>query len=192
MWRISPIYFLQMSHIRKAVTTHFYIYLFDCPWAFLRRRKWQPTPVSLPGESQGQRSLVGCRLWGPTESDTTEATWRQQSLLNCWIVRLVLLWKNWRTPAGVVPRLLLRIWLNYPAELLWLASTELCSITSWPGVQARWLPFGCDLWNTAFHQGSRPQRIMPSQFPLPPPVSAYCSLTTETCLQYKQYFERGI
>ena len=38
------------------------------------RRKWQPTPVFLPGESQGQRSLVGCRLWGCTESDTTEAT----------------------------------------------------------------------------------------------------------------------
>ena len=36
--------------------------------------KWQPTPVFLPGESQGQRSLVGCRLWGRTESDTTEAT----------------------------------------------------------------------------------------------------------------------
>ena len=38
------------------------------------RRKWQPTPVFLPGESQGQGSLVGCRLWGHTESDTTEAT----------------------------------------------------------------------------------------------------------------------
>ena len=38
------------------------------------RRKWQPTPVFLPGESQGQRSLVGGRLWGRTESDTTEAT----------------------------------------------------------------------------------------------------------------------
>ena len=38
------------------------------------RRKWQPTPVFLPGESQGQRSLVGCRLWGCTEWDTTEAT----------------------------------------------------------------------------------------------------------------------
>ena len=36
------------------------------------RRKWQPTPVFLPGESQGQGSLVGCCLWGPTESDTTE------------------------------------------------------------------------------------------------------------------------
>ena len=29
------------------------------------RRKWQPTPVFLPGESQGRGSLVGCRLWGP-------------------------------------------------------------------------------------------------------------------------------
>ena len=38
------------------------------------RRKWHPTPVFLPGVSQGQQSLVGCRLWGRTESDTTEAT----------------------------------------------------------------------------------------------------------------------
>ena len=38
------------------------------------RRKWQPTAVFLSGESQGQGSLVGCRLWGRTESDTTEAT----------------------------------------------------------------------------------------------------------------------
>ena len=42
------------------------------------RRKWQPTPVFLPGESQGRRSLVGCCLWGCTESDTTEATQQQQ------------------------------------------------------------------------------------------------------------------
>ena len=38
------------------------------------RRKRQPTPVFLPGESQGRGSLVGCRLWGRTESDTTKAT----------------------------------------------------------------------------------------------------------------------
>ena len=38
------------------------------------RRKWQPTPVFLPGESQGRGSLVGCRLWGCTELDTTEVT----------------------------------------------------------------------------------------------------------------------
>ena len=38
------------------------------------RRNWQPTPVFLPGESQGRGSLVGCRLWGHTESDMTEVT----------------------------------------------------------------------------------------------------------------------
>ena len=38
------------------------------------RRKWQPTPVFLPGESQRWGSLVGCRLWGRTELDTTDVT----------------------------------------------------------------------------------------------------------------------
>ena len=40
------------------------------PW----RRPWQPTPVFLPGESYGQRSLAGYSPWGYKESDTTEAT----------------------------------------------------------------------------------------------------------------------
>ena len=56
------------------------------------RRKWQPTPVFLPGESQGQGSLVGCRLWGHTEWDTTEVTLQQQqgftSIYHC-------LWARW-------------------------------------------------------------------------------------------------
>ena len=42
------------------------------------RRKWQPTPVFLPGESQGRRSLAGCCLYGRTELGTTEATQQQQ------------------------------------------------------------------------------------------------------------------
>ena len=42
------------------------------------RRKWQPTAVFLPGESQGQGSLVGCHLWGRTELDTIEVTQQQQ------------------------------------------------------------------------------------------------------------------
>ena len=37
-------------------------------------RKWQPTPVFLPGESRGRGSPVGCHLWGHTESDLTEET----------------------------------------------------------------------------------------------------------------------
>ena len=55
------------------------------------RRKWQPTAVFLPGESQGWGSLEGCHLWGHTESDTTEATYQQQqqqqtslSITNSW------------------------------------------------------------------------------------------------------------
>ena len=38
------------------------------PW----RRKWQPTPLFLPGKSHGQRSLAGYSLWGRKESDLTE------------------------------------------------------------------------------------------------------------------------
>ena len=38
----------------------------------LGKRKWQPTPVVLPGQSHGQRSMVGYSLWGRKESDTTE------------------------------------------------------------------------------------------------------------------------
>ena len=41
-------------------------------YCYCGRRKWQPTPVFLPGKSHGRRSLVGCSLWGREESDTTE------------------------------------------------------------------------------------------------------------------------
>ena len=60
------------------------------------RRKWQPTPVFLPGEFQGQGSLVGCCLWGRTESDTTEATWQQQQhLFVKWCIDLIHFWFVW-------------------------------------------------------------------------------------------------
>ena len=42
----------------------------ETPW----RRAWQPTPVFLPGESHGQRSLAGYSPWGHKESHMTEAT----------------------------------------------------------------------------------------------------------------------
>ena len=49
------------------------------------RRKWQPAPVFLPGESRGRRSLVGCRLWGRTVghdwSDLAAAA------VTCWMMR---------------------------------------------------------------------------------------------------------
>ena len=52
----------------KAVYCH-PVYL-----TYMQRRRWHPTPVLLPGKSHGRRTLVSCRLWGCTESDTTEAT----------------------------------------------------------------------------------------------------------------------
>ena len=48
------------------------------------RRQWQPTPVFLPGESQGWGSLVGCRLWGCTESDMTEAILGSSACPEAW------------------------------------------------------------------------------------------------------------
>ena len=47
--------------------------MFD-PWAgkFLWRREWQSTPVFLPGEFHGQRSLAGYSPWGRKELDTTQ------------------------------------------------------------------------------------------------------------------------
>ena len=55
------------------------VHLIVCVWYLslsfaltCQRRRWQPTPVLLPGESHGQRSLVGCSPWGHKESDTIE------------------------------------------------------------------------------------------------------------------------
>ena len=45
-----------------------------------RRRKWQPTPVFLPGESHGRRSLVGNNSQGHKESDVTEVTWHSMHI----------------------------------------------------------------------------------------------------------------
>ena len=97
----SRILEIPREHLEKAMATHSSTFAWKIPWTeepgrlqsmgLLRvrhdwvtsfslftfihwRRKWQPTPVSLPGESQGQGSLVGCHLWGRTELDTTEAT----------------------------------------------------------------------------------------------------------------------
>ena len=73
-WTEEPGRLQSMGSQRATERLHFTIVALQQIW----RRKWQPSPLLLPGESQGQRSLVGCRLWGRTESDTTEATQQQQ------------------------------------------------------------------------------------------------------------------
>ena len=50
------------------------------PWG----REWEPTPVFLPGESHGQRSLAGYSPWGRKESNTTEATSHTHSMSSAW------------------------------------------------------------------------------------------------------------
>jgi len=67
-------HFLMLSQIHEIPDLVLMYFVFLILSRFGWRRKWQPTPVFLPGESQGQWSLMGCRLWGRTESDTTEAT----------------------------------------------------------------------------------------------------------------------
>ena len=64
--RLQSMRLLRVGHNRMTVLSLF---------TFIHwRRKWQPTPVFLPGESQGRQSLVGCCLWGRTELDTTDMT----------------------------------------------------------------------------------------------------------------------
>ena len=75
------------------------------------RRKWQPTPVFLPGESQGRGSLVGCRLWGHTESDTTEVTQQQAivSLLQLDFVLVTLV--AWKQPESMYKQMNIAVFL---------------------------------------------------------------------------------
>ena len=68
------------------------------PW----RRVWQPTPVFLPGESHGQRSLAGYSPWGRKELDTTEAPEHACALaLVPWGIYCKMEKRSWRglTPA---------------------------------------------------------------------------------------------
>ena len=83
--RLSDFTFTFHFHaLEKEMATHSSVLAWRIPG--MGRRKWQPTPGFLPGESQGRGSLVVCRLWGRIESDTTEAVQQQQQQI------LYLLW----------------------------------------------------------------------------------------------------
>ena len=65
--------FSSRSFIVSSLTFRSLIYFeFIFVYGVRGRMKWQPTPVLLPGEFHGQRSLVGCSSWGCKESDLTE------------------------------------------------------------------------------------------------------------------------
>ena len=101
--------FLLLKKLYIYIYTHTYIYIYRLPWWFSGkestcqcrrcrrhgfnpwvrkipwRRKWQPTPVFLPGKSHGQRNLVVYNPWGHKESDMSEHIhsifWSQNSLM---------------------------------------------------------------------------------------------------------------
>ena len=74
-WMEEPGRLQSMGSLRVDTTERLHFHFSLSFFTFMHwRRKWQPSPVFLLGESQERQSLVGCRLWGRTESDTTEAT----------------------------------------------------------------------------------------------------------------------
>ena len=105
---LSGIFVSQLVSIKKKsrvdyISNHLFIFIWiHLFWASIYlwiivvhiwRRKWQPTPVFLPGESHGQRSLEGCSPWGLKESNTTERLTRMQwyivkQILLCLYIRL--------------------------------------------------------------------------------------------------------
>ena len=65
----------QDDGLEKEMATHSSVAAWRVPWTeepMAWRRKWQPTPVLLPGESHGQKSLAGCSPRGCKEADMTE------------------------------------------------------------------------------------------------------------------------
>ena len=67
--------------IQETQETGFDPWVRKIPW----RRKWQPTPIFLPGEFHGQRSLVGYSPWGRKESDTTDYKSTILQFPNVWL-----------------------------------------------------------------------------------------------------------
>ena len=108
-WKVQSMGSLRVGH-DWATSLSLFIFMH---W----RRKWQPTSVFLPGESQGQGSLVSSRLWGGTESDTTEATLQQQHPGLKWNLNMgppMVIWRR---------RVDTHIWNHNPLECQGLPAT---------------------------------------------------------------------
>jgi len=99
------------------------------PW----RRKWQPTPVFLPGKSHGQRSLVGYSPWDSKESEVTERLSMPTQGFSKGMLRWLLLWMwDWCPQGLFVPAesSSMKIWQMENLISLALISGWLCSIIS--------------------------------------------------------------
>ena len=85
-WAEEPGRLQSMGQLSRTQLTDFTSLFTFMPWI----RKWQPTSVFFPGESQGRGNLVSCHLWGCIESDMTEATQQQQQQqLYSWTSKLL-------------------------------------------------------------------------------------------------------
>ena len=95
IWGLSKLQRVLKNHIKISTIT---LCIKKHQW----RRKWQSTPVPLPGKSHGQRSLLGYSPWGHRESDTTE--WLhflfslckiKEQVRHCWIKRDIVNRRNY-------------------------------------------------------------------------------------------------
>ena len=82
-----------------------YFTMISIPWS----RKWQPTPVFLPGKSPGQRTLVGYSPWDQKESDITEHHHLHLMGLKAWFWILDMALLSWTLTYGVYDSLLMSI-----------------------------------------------------------------------------------
>ena len=117
------------------------------PW----RRKWQPTPVFLPGESHGQRSLVGYSPWGCKRAGHDLATQQQKNVLR--LHHLAFLWND--LPPGLCRATFFSIGPHCP----WIISWERSALTALTLSRVTFtsLPFSwalSALWNGVLHRWS--------------------------------------
>ena len=119
------------------------------PW----RKKWQPTPVFLPGEAHGQRSLVGYSPWGWKDSDMTERQYTHaiQILLTLSLLRggVIFPLLGWRVGAGIGRCWWLLKWMqHYWSDALWLLS-------AWKSLSRVWI--FATTWTVQSMEFSRPE-----------------------------------
>ena len=99
------------------------------------RRKWKPTPVFLPGESQGQRSLVGCRLW--VAQSWTRLKRLSSRVRKCFLFSLFIYWfvyisvDSGTHSVRVINCYLNLFWYSHCPNLIIRSSFKLSSMSFW-------------------------------------------------------------
>ena len=100
------------------------------------RRKWQPTPVFLPGESQGRGSLVGFCLWGHTESDWSDLAAAAADVVIVVFLLNMCLWTEVFLKRAFI--------LLFQLFIFWLSYTACGILVPWLGIEPQSPSF--ELW----------------------------------------------